>query len=600
MNLYESIKENNKEKPKRKYNILNEGASPRTVKSMPGKKPLKKIVKGSALGGTTVNESAEGVQAFWDKVDAGEIKVGDTIPTDGAGDVEILDLDKGADYALIKRSAGYQPYVAAWAPEFNGNALVWGQGHYFTDEADAREYFNEKALKECDNKKVGKSKKAIKEANEKEIYIPGFRGTQDVINSYKKLGKNATVEDIFNDLVNNDPDIYKSYSRSKRDGDDPREFKETIKKILDKLNESCGKKKRPTLKESNPAKYLGVKVNLTEKVNQDNVDINAKIREALRSKPAARKYEKEFNDAGITVDYSPREGVKLVGKNGRELSADRKNIYGPTKPGFKGTHDTSGYGNNVKEYKRDIQNYNERIAKKQAELDNPLDRDDIIRKYPDNTTEEALAKYEKNRASIKDDIEHDKRWRRNAEEYIRDVHDKRQMEHNRELDNPQYSASDRAISNNAVALDKIDYKGYLDSKDNNENKDFVNRAAWAGGPNRRTKGQRVRDKLKSLKRDVNDTIPWGAKTMVRDMAINDDYIKNQKQALKDEYTRKEKELVAELKNRKKKANEDFKRYDSRYKENVKNLEQFRREHNIKPKDSKDFSSYVNDMAKFNY
>ena len=51
------------------------------------------------------------------------------------------------DYILVKREASYQPFVAAWAPQFYNDKLSWGQGHYFDDEESAKEYFNEKVGK---------------------------------------------------------------------------------------------------------------------------------------------------------------------------------------------------------------------------------------------------------------------------------------------------------------------------------------------------------------------------------------------------------------------------------------------------------------------
>lgn len=90
-----------------------------------------------------VKESAEDIHNFWKKVDDGEIKVGDIIETSGAGDVEILALNKAADYILVNRP-GIE-YVAAWAPALNDEGkLFWGQGHYFWDEQSAKEYFDSK------------------------------------------------------------------------------------------------------------------------------------------------------------------------------------------------------------------------------------------------------------------------------------------------------------------------------------------------------------------------------------------------------------------------------------------------------------------------
>lgn len=85
---------------------------------------------------STINESAEGVTEFWNKFDNGEIKIGDTF-----GNLKLLDANKEKDYILVDR--GYE-FVAAWAPELDGDKLVWGQGHYFDKLEDAKAYFNEK------------------------------------------------------------------------------------------------------------------------------------------------------------------------------------------------------------------------------------------------------------------------------------------------------------------------------------------------------------------------------------------------------------------------------------------------------------------------
>lgn len=98
----------------------------------------------------SVKESAEDGSKFW----SANFKVGDSLESDGAGSVEILDLDKGADYILVKRNAGYQPFVVAWAPGLTEDGkLYWGQGHYFTTEDEARSYLEDKKLSEGDEGK---------------------------------------------------------------------------------------------------------------------------------------------------------------------------------------------------------------------------------------------------------------------------------------------------------------------------------------------------------------------------------------------------------------------------------------------------------------
>lgn len=98
----------------------------------------------------SVQESAEDGNKFW----SADFKVGDSLESDGAGSVEILDLDKGSDYILVKRSAGYQPFVAAWAPGLTEDGkLYWGQGHYFSTEDEAKSYLEDKKLSEAEKGK---------------------------------------------------------------------------------------------------------------------------------------------------------------------------------------------------------------------------------------------------------------------------------------------------------------------------------------------------------------------------------------------------------------------------------------------------------------
>ena len=88
----------------------------------------------------SINESVEGNNEFM----SSDIKAGDVVQTNGAGDVEVLDVNKDKNYILVKRGNDYQPFVAAWNPELVDGKLTWGQGHYFDNEEDAREYFNNK------------------------------------------------------------------------------------------------------------------------------------------------------------------------------------------------------------------------------------------------------------------------------------------------------------------------------------------------------------------------------------------------------------------------------------------------------------------------
>lgn len=90
-----------------------------------------------------IKESLEDNQSFWAK----GFKPGDRLKT-SVGEVEILELNQAGDYILVNRGTGYQPFVAAWCPCLDGDELYWGQGHYYDNEEDAREYFNKTKLGE--------------------------------------------------------------------------------------------------------------------------------------------------------------------------------------------------------------------------------------------------------------------------------------------------------------------------------------------------------------------------------------------------------------------------------------------------------------------
>ena len=122
---------------------------------------------------------------------------------------------------------------------------------------------------------------------------------------------------------------------------------------------------------------------LQEKINQENKEINEIIGKALRSKTVARKYEDKFKELGITVDYSEPQGVILIGSNGKRLEASRDFIGGPSRPGQRGTHDKplASYARYVKEDEKELEELK------------AMKRDDIIRKYSDLPSKEALKKH---------------------------------------------------------------------------------------------------------------------------------------------------------------------------------------------------------------
>ena len=84
-------------------------------------------------------------------------KESNIIYNSGYGEMEIID-QKG-DYTLLHRlKGGYTPWVVAWKLEKNGD---WGQGHYFSFQEEAKNFFDEVTspfVESCSNQKQSKKK----------------------------------------------------------------------------------------------------------------------------------------------------------------------------------------------------------------------------------------------------------------------------------------------------------------------------------------------------------------------------------------------------------------------------------------------------------
>lgn len=280
--------------------------------------------------------------------------------------------------------------------------------------------------------------------------------------------------------------------------------------------------KDPNLKGEERAEYehdvarLSNKEELTEKINKDNIDINQKILKSLKSKRDARANEAELNKHGIKVNYNPSQGTTLTGKNGRVLADDRKGVYGPSVPGFNNTH--AKFDNSYKHWAKDEASSAEEYALKLKQLQS-MDRDDIIRKYNNKTTEEAMKAHQ-------EDIERYKKWLEDAEnrtkrynkDYIsnrRNTRLNRQMGHERD---PRSRYSDPIRKDDAPekynretgkyeksgmsSADKVDYLTYLTKKPtayrtHNDNQYNYNKYNSAESMNKNIKDYR------ELKRDID-------------------------------------------------------------------------------------------------
>lgn len=214
-------------------------------------------------------------------------------------------------------------------------------------------------------------------------------------------------------------------------------------------------------------KYLNEE-QLDEKINKDNQEINDKIRKALRSKGEARKLEPELDKYGIKVNYDQSQGTTMTGPNGKKLRDDKNNIYGPSNPGFNDTHIKHDNWDDKRAIDTGNMKKNKELELKQLEV---MDRDDIIRKYNDLSTDEALKKHQETIDKVKNDIEY---WAKEEKEYSDNAVKRRERErgyrksgHERNPEsNYRHPMSKNKISfNKDSAVDKVDYLNYLTKKD---------------------------------------------------------------------------------------------------------------------------------------
>lgn len=199
-----------------------------------------------------------------------------------------------------------------------------------------------------------------------------------------------------------------------------------------------------------------VEESLNEARNFDNIEINAKIAKALSRKSFAKKYEKELNDLGITVNYLDGQGTSLTGPNGRRLSSSRKEIYGPSAPGHNGTHN-SGYVTDTKWEERRVERAKEKVNELQSMLDT-LDVSALSQRYPNKSVEDAIASLRADFNEAKIDLENYterlKREIRNRESALAHRHA------NRKLGHEQPYLRDTTVDAN-VQESPIDYLTYL-------------------------------------------------------------------------------------------------------------------------------------------
>ena len=193
-------------------------------------------------------------------------------------------------------------------------------------------------------------------------------------------------------------------------------------------------------------KYNELEKVLTEKINQENKEINDIIGKALNNRSVARKNKDLLKSKGIDVQEVGSAGVQLVGPNGKVLSATQKYVGGPSVPGQNGTHKKSTDTDYYKNYKAEYQ-------KSYTDLKN-MKRDDVIRTYPKLSTREALKKHREDMQDAKDNLNYYTNRLGDANSRVRT---QRREAH---LKDPETSSYDRTFLKSR-ADDKVDYLNYL-------------------------------------------------------------------------------------------------------------------------------------------
>ena len=207
------------------------------------------------------------------------------------------------------------------------------------------------------------------------------------------------------------------------------------------------------------SKFNGVET-LVEKINQENKEINELIGKILRSKSLARKNEDLLAKYGIKVNYDRGQGVTLIGPNGKSLSSSTREVEGPTKPGHSRTHERqdSWYTSRLRDYTKYRDEAQAELEKLQA-----MDRDDIIRKYNDKSTEEALAAHaahiERQKKYVADYDKRVKEYENNVKRNVDEVKRDRRAGHKGTA-----AWSDRVMSKDD-SNEKVDYLNYLTKAD---------------------------------------------------------------------------------------------------------------------------------------
>lgn len=324
---------------------------------------------------------------------------------------------------------------------------------------------------------------------------------------------------------------------------------------------------------------------LLEKINQENKDINEIIGKVLRSKGLARKYEDLLKSKGITIDYSSPQGVALTGPNGKILSASSKEVYGPHTPDNSSEmYDKNGYNRRADGHRKNSENYDSYYADRAEEEKQNLEklkamkRDDIIRKYSDKTSKEALQAH-------KDEI-------KRTEERIKDYLDSDKYNKNRFERSKRNAKAERRNANVGVlrtntskekADAAMDYLNYL-TKPANDYADS-NRYNYYGYGERSKSNptlqmnvgiddnlkqyKELKDRINSAKHDVDWHTYDDSKSNSYNSsyaAMSDEQLENKIKAMRDELEKKIEELRKSNKSNSTKRDAEVKELEKREKD----------------------------------
>lgn len=330
---------------------------------------------------------------------------------------------------------------------------------------------------------------------------------------------------------------------------------------------------------------------LTEKINQENKDINEIIGKVLRSKGLARKYEDLLKSKGITINYDNPQGVTLTGANGRVLGASSKEVYGPHTPDSStDRYDRDGYlrkydGHYQTDERPDMY-YSEQLQKYEEELEKlkTMDRDDIIRAYADISTEEALKAHEEKINRYEDYIKKYSEEATRADKRYKNIV-KGAKRTRREA---QYDRL-RTTTPKGTADSNIDYLNYL-TKPKNDYMDKI-RSYYKGYNSEKSRSKQNPgnnwenidkendiDKYKSLKQAVSsaksdvDSRTAGDNSVFRysTAAMTDEQLEAKIQSMRDELEQK----IEELRKSNKANSESRDRYIKKLQDREKELDDF--------------------------